>query len=125
MIKTDKHKLNVISQTIFDKKGFNILALDVRGISTLTDYFIIAEGNVNRHVQSICTAIKDSLEDIKLKVYHIDGERDGEWVVIDMGEIVVHLFTPDTREKYAIEELWKQSKIVDVEIDVSKIPPVK
>ena len=112
--------LNAIAQAIFDKKGVNILALDVRGISTMTDYYIIAEGTVDRHVRAISLAIQDALKK-KVRALHVEGEKEGEWAVLDYGEVVIHLFIPELRERYALEELWKNSKIVDLQIDISKI----
>jgi len=112
--------LNCIAQSIFDKKGFNILALDVRNISSMTDYFIIAEGTVDRHVKAISKAIEDALIPLGYKPWHIEGENSGDWIVIDYGDVVIHLFIPELREKYALEELWSDGKIVDVKIDVNK-----
>lgn len=120
MTKHDKKVLNVISQAIYDKKGFNILALDVRGISTMTDYCVIAEGTVDRHVKSLYSSIKDQLGELGIDLYHAEGIKDGDWIVMDYGDFVIHLFIPDLREKYALEELWKKAKIVDVDIVVSK-----
>lgn len=119
----DKKKLNVLSQIIFDKKGVNILALDVRNISTMTEYCVIAEGSVGRHVKSICAAIKSEMRDEDTVLFHCDGEQDGDWIVMDYGDIVIHLLTPDMREKYALEELWNKAKIVDVEIKIDPIVP--
>lgn len=121
MTKQDKKKLNVLSQIIFDKKGVNILALDVRNISTMTDYCVIAEGAVGRHVKAICAAIKNEMREEDSVLYHCDGEQDGDWIVMDYGDIVIHLLTPEMREKYALEELWNKAKIVDVEISVDPI----
>ncbi len=112
--------LNAISQAIFDKKGFNILVLDVRKFSTMADYFIIAEGTVDRHVKSISKAIVDAAAALKVPFWHIEGDKSAEWVVVDFGDIVIHLFIPELREKYALEELWKQADIVDVAIDFKK-----
>lgn len=125
MTKQDKKNLNIISQALFDRKGFNILALDVRGISTMTDYYVIAEGSVDRHVKALCTAVKEKLKETGLSLFHIEGEQDGDWIVMDCGEIVVHLFVPELREKYALEELWTKAKIVDVAIDVSEESTLK
>jgi ribosome-associated protein len=111
--------LNAIAQTIFDKKGVNILVLDVREISTMTDYFLIAEGTVDRHVKALCLSIQERLEDLGMPPYHLEGDKEGDWIVMDYGEIVVHLLIPEMREKYALEELWKKAKIVDVEIVIS------
>lgn len=115
--------LNVISQAIFDKKGMNILALDVRGLSTMTDFYVIAEGTVDRHVKAISKAVIDATHSIGYQAWHVEGDREGDWIVIDFGEIMVHLLIPDLREKYALESLWKQSKVVDVKIDISHPQP--
>lgn len=120
MTKQDKKNLNAISQVIFDKKGCNILVLDVRGISTMADYYVIAEGSVDRHVKALCTAVKKQLVDLALPIMHCEGEREGQWIVMDCGQAVIHLFVPEMREKYALEELWKKAKIIDVDIQVSK-----
>lgn len=117
MTKKIQDVLTAISQSIFDKKGFNTLILDVRKFSTMTDYFIIAEGNVDRHVKAIGSAIIDKLREFGWKPLHVEGEALGEWIVVDFGEIVIHLFIPELREKYSLEELWRQGKVVDVEIN--------
>ena len=113
--------LNAIAQVIYDKKGSNILALDVQGISSITDYLLIAQGNVDRHVASIARAIVEQLDERGgPPLLRAEGLKEGDWVVLDYGEIMVHLFMPGLREKYSLERLWEESKIVDLEIDVSK-----
>lgn len=112
-------KLDVIAQAIYDKKGFNILALDVRDFSSLTDYYVIAEGNIDRHLQSIAYFIKAQLREMGARVMHIEGVNEGGWVVLDCGDVFVHLLNSEIREKYSLEELWQKSKIVSVKIDVS------
>lgn len=114
--------LNSMAQAIFDKKGMNILVLDVRGLSTMTDFYIIAEGTVDRHVRALSKAVIDAAEEKKVEALHVEGEREGDWVVIDFVDVIVHLFTPDMREKYALESLWSKSAIVDVKIEVSHPP---
>ncbi len=110
--------LDLIAQTIFDKKGGNIIAIDVRNFSTMTEYYIIAEGNVDRHVSSLSHNVISAMQDLGRKPYHMEGALSGDWVVIDYGAIVVHLLTPDMREKYALEELWRPGKIVSLKIDI-------
>ena len=111
--------LNSIAQAIYNKKGFNILALDVHGLSTITDFMLIAEGNVDRHVMSLARGVIDELSELGEEVLHTEGLRTGDWVVLDYGQIMIHLFTPGVREKYSIERLWPESKIVDLNIDAS------
>lgn len=118
MTKQDKKKLDVLSQIIFDKKGVNIIALDVRHFSTMADYYLIAEGSVDRHVKAICNAIKEQMKEEGSGLVRCDGEKEGDWIVMDYGNIMIHLLIPDMREKYALETLWKEAKIIDVVIKV-------
>lgn len=108
--------LNHIAQAIYDKKGFNIIVLDVRGICTMTDYFVIAEGTVDRHVKALSQTLVDELEKYGQHPLHIEGEQEGDWVVLDFCDFIIHLFTPDMRLKYSFEEVWHKGKIVDVAI---------
>ncbi len=116
----DQKDLDLIAQTIFDKKGVNIFVLDVRHLSTLPDYFIIAEGNVDRHVQAIGDAVIEKMEKAGLKALHVEGRGGADWMVVDFGDAFVHLMTSEVRERYRLELLWSEGKIVDVAIDVSK-----
>src|SRR5580692_11811353 len=92
--------LSAIAQAIFDKKGTNILALDVEGISTLTDYVLIAEGNVDKHVTAIAQSILNALETLEIRPFSTEGLKSGDWVILDFFNIMVHLFMPGLRDKY-------------------------
>jgi ribosome-associated protein len=111
--------LNAIAQTIYDKKGMNILALDVKSISTVTDYVVIAEGNVDKHVVAIAHAVQGALRTLGLQPLRTEGMQSGDWVVLDYFTIMVHLFMPGLRDKYQLEELWREGKIIDLQINVS------
>lgn len=113
-----KNILNTIAQIIFDKKGFNITAIDVKGLSSITDYIIIAEGNVDRHVQAIASAVTEDLKKIGLVPTKVEGRSSGDWIVIDYNNIMIHLFMPELREKYHLENIFIDSKIIDLEIDI-------
>ncbi len=108
-----------MSQAIYDKKGSNIIALDVRGVSTLTDYIVIAEGNVDRHVLAIASSVEKTLQEKGEKPLRVEGRQNGDWVIIDFGAVMVHLFMPGLREKYQLEKLWSEGKVVDLELDVT------
>ncbi len=111
--------LNTIAQAIYDKKGFNITAIDVQKNSSLTDYFIIAEGSVERHVLALSDTIKQIVKESGSQVLHMDGDRSGDWVVMDCGEIYIHLFVPKMREMYALEEVL-EGDIVDLKIETKE-----
>jgi ribosome-associated protein len=112
-------ELNWIAQTIFDKKGMNILCLDMRGVSSMADFFMIAEGTVERHVSAIAQAVVDVLEKKGIKPNHVEGLKRGDWIVIDYVDIVVHLLETEVREHYGLEEIWRQGKVVSLKIDLS------
>jgi ribosome-associated protein len=108
------------AQVIYDKKGFNILVLDVMDICTMTDYFIIAEGTVDRHVKALSQAIVDEFALRGMEPLRMEGQQEGDWIVLDYVDFVIHLFLPELREKYALEELWREGRVVDVKIDTKK-----
>jgi ribosome-associated protein len=112
--------LNTITQTIFDKKGFNIITLDVRGICSFTDYFVIAEGNVDKHVKAIAREIKEELSEKECYLAHLEGMDEGGWVVLDYVHFIVHLFVPKLRERYSLEEIWQKGKILELMIETGK-----
>ena len=108
-----------LAQTIYDKKGLNIIALDVREVSSMTDYFLIAEGSVERHVQALAREVVAKARELGLTVNHVEGDSSGEWAVIDCGDILIHLFIPELREKYALEEVWNEGMVIDLDIKVA------
>ena len=113
--------LNPIAQAIFDKKGVNILALDLKSISTLTHYVIIAEGSVDKHVIAIAHNVIAVVEQWGLKPYSTEGMKSGDWIVLDYLDVIVHLFIPSMREKYQLEELWRAGKIFPLQIAVNGV----
>lgn len=115
--------INQAAQAIYDKKGMNILVIDVKGVSSMTDYFMIAEGTVDRHVKALSQNIIDELSLQGLNPLYVEGQQEGDWVVVDYSDFIIHLFIPELREKYSLEQIWKKGKIVDVQIDTA--PPSK
>lgn len=110
-----KEKLiDSISKIIYEKKGFHLLGLDLRGVSSVTDYILIAEGNVNRHIKAIADAI---LQDATEKPYRVEGLDESNWIVIDYLDLMVHLFIPDIRGKYQLEKLWPEAKLMDLKLE--------
>lgn len=101
------------------KKGMNILALDVRGLSSLTDFCIIAEGSAAKHVSGIAHEIVKKLKSLGISPLHTEGMSEGDWAVLDYPQVMVHLFMPGLRDKYMLEQLWKESTIVDLSLNLS------
>ena len=95
-----------IVDKIDDLKGRDIVVLDVRFKSSITDCMIICSGNSNRHVCSIADHVAEELRHAGLQPLGIEGEADGEWVLVDMGDVIVHVMQDDTRALYQLEKLW-------------------
>ena len=96
-----------------DKKAEEIVLLDLRRISSVTDYFIVASGSVGRQLDAIGDNIKDVLKRNDRKLYaKIHGTSDSGWVLMDYGDIVIHLFTPSKRTFYNLEGLWNTAPVL-------------
>ena len=108
--------ISVIIQGIEEVKGENIQLLDLRDIeNTVCDYFIICSGNSNTQVKAISGSIQKTVsKQIKDKPWHIEGENNAEWVLMDYVHVVVHVFQKQIRDYYDIESLWGDAKITEI-----------
>ncbi len=109
-----KNLLNQIAQIICDKKGFNITALKAPD-DALCEYLIIADGFVGRHLQAIALYIAEELK--KTGILPLKLEESENWAVMDYGRIMVHLFGPEARERYKLEQLWENAQEVQLKVD--------
>jgi ribosome-associated protein len=89
-----------------DRKGVDLLVLDLRGISDATDYFLLVSGTSDMHVRSIAEHVLEELRKEGVRPSHIEGLRSGRWVLIDYIDFVVHVFHPSARDFYQLERLW-------------------
>ncbi len=102
-------------QCAADKKGFDMVVLDLREIASFTEFFIIASGANQRQVQAIADEINERLKnDLRTKAIRIEGYRSAEWVLLDYGDFVVHIFDKDAREMYDLTRLWGDAKRVSL-----------
>jgi ribosome-associated protein len=105
-----------------DKLATNLLAFDVSEQLAITDAFLIASGSNDRQVKAIVDEVEDKLREIGAKPVRREGERDGRWVLIDYGEIVVHVQHEEEREFYALERLWRDCPTIAMPADVTSGP---
>ncbi|PTM96104.1 ribosome-associated protein [Mycoplana dimorpha] len=98
--------LQVVLASLEDSKAEDIVTIDIVGKSALGDYMVVASGRSNRHVMAICDHLITDLKDEGLGSARIEGLEAGDWVLIDTGDIIVHVFRPEIREFYNIERMW-------------------
>jgi len=112
-----KTLIKKIINLIQDKKGYDIKIIDLKGISSLTDYFIICSSDSDPQTRAITNHIKKDLSREKIKPFQIEGLDYMDWILMDYFDIVVHIFKKETREFYDIERLWGDAKIETIKND--------
>jgi ribosome-associated protein len=104
---TSGKKLNqYIVDSLEDIKAFDITVIDVRKKTTIADFMIIASANSNRQTKALARYLKDKLKEIGKNINNIEGDSDGEWVLVDLDDVLVHIMLPTSRAYYNLEQLW-------------------
>ncbi len=111
---TAKEKALALAESLTDKKGVDVRILSLREIRGFTDFFVIATGSSDRHVRALAEAALESSRAAGTRPLGVEGERTARWVLIDLGDVVVHLFQRDAREFYSLERLWGEAEAVDL-----------
>lgn len=112
MADTSEKLLKSVLNAAEEKKANDVVALNLQGISLIADYFVICHGNSDTQVMSIANEIKKSAELIGKRV-RLEGMDTARWVLVDMGDVVAHVFHRDEREYYHLERLWSDAKAVE------------
>jgi ribosome-associated protein len=97
---------NLVTTALDDMKAVNVRVLDVRGLTDIVDTMVIASGNSDRHVRSIAERVVEQAKAAGFRPLGTEGARDGEWVLVDLQDILVHVMLPRVREFYGLEGLW-------------------
>ena len=106
--------VKMICRVANDKKAENVVALDVRGISSFADYFVIMSGTSTRHVSGLAGAIDKEIASKRMMAGNTEGLRDGQWVLLDFDDIIIHIFHSETRQYYDLEGLWHDAPRIDL-----------
>ncbi|MCX8056978.1 MAG: ribosome silencing factor [Ignavibacteria bacterium] len=116
-----KELKDFIVEQIKEKKGENIVVMDLRKVTSITDYFVICSGTVEQHIKAIKDNIIEKLSEKGINYWHIEGELAHTWVLIDYVDVVVHIFHPSARDYYKLEKLWADAKQERVKTDYETI----
>ena len=112
---SSKEKAFLCARALLDRKAIDLVILEVTNLSSFTDYFLICSGNSDRQVQALAFHVEEKLGKQGIHPLGIEGKREGRWILLDYGDVVIHMFEPETRAYYALEDLWGQAKRVPLE----------
>jgi len=118
-----EEKTTLISQIVADKKAMDVIVLDMADASSITDYFVICSGGSQRQVQAIADAIDEQLKQAGITSLGVEGYREGHWILMDYGDVIVHVFSQETREFYDLERLWANAPKIDLSRQAAGVTP--
>jgi ribosome-associated protein len=107
--------LSMVVQAADDKKAEDMIVLNMKGISLISDYFLICHGNSDKQVQAIAREIKERANENGVDVKRLEGFDEARWVLVDLGDVIAHVFHKDERSYYNLEKLWGDAPVVDVQ----------
>jgi len=96
-----------------EKKGEDVVVLDLRDLASFTDYFVILQGNSDRQNRAIYESIEQKLKQENIRPLSVEGKKNAEWILMDYGDFIVHVFSKEAREYYLLEKLWGDSPRLD------------
>jgi len=102
-------------EAIVEKQGLDPVVLELKGLTDIADYFVIASGRTDRQVEAIQDAILENVKEAGFRPLGVEGKRGGEWILMDFGGVIIHIFTPETRDYYRLESLWISAPLSDAD----------
>ncbi|WP_423189682.1 ribosome silencing factor [Alkalibacterium sp. f15] len=114
MTQSSMDVLEYVVKAADSKKAEDILALDMKDVSLLADYFVILHANNDRQLNAISLSILEAAEKNNQEVKRVEGKDNAQWILIDLGDVIVHLFKQEDRELYKLERLWSDAEQVDI-----------
>jgi ribosome-associated protein len=112
---TAERKAQRAARAALDRKALDLVVLDVQALSSVTDYFLVCSGRSTTHLASITEAIRAELKDAGVRPLHAEGTTESGWVLLDYGDVLMHVFLEDTRAYYALERLWGDAPSLPVD----------
>ena len=105
---------NIAVEALEDRKAEDVKVIDIREVSTIPDFFVIADGTNPNQIQAMRDAADEALYKAGLKAKQVEGNRDSTWILMDYGDIIVHIFSKEDRLFYDLERIWRDGKVIDV-----------
>lgn len=117
MKKISKKICDIIENILSKHKAVNIVKIDMKKKSSLTDYMIICSGTSSRHLIALSNYLKEELKKVNLEILNVEGKKGGDWILVDTGDVVIHLFRNEVREYYNLEKMWDNEFIEVVSLN--------
>lgn len=111
--------LKIVQDVLDERKGQNISILDVRGKTSFTDYMVVVTGTSDRHLRSLCDYIVEKVKEQGFRPLGIEGDLGSDWILLDLGDVIVHAMTHQAREYYQLEKLWSVDQPKEAEQEAS------
>ena len=112
---TAERKVRCAAGAALDKRATELVVLDVQGLSSVTDYFLVCSGKSTTHMETITDAIRDELKHEGARPLHVEGVAASGWILLDYGDVLMHVFLEETRAYYALERLWGDAPAVSLD----------
>ena len=119
-VSTEKMMAQIACKAIDDKKGQDIKVIDIHTVSVIADYFVIASGTNSNQVQAIVDNVEEQLGRAGFEAKQIEGNRNSSWILMDYGDVIVHVFDEENRLFYDLERIWRDGKILEMDAFLEK-----
>lgn len=119
-VSTEKMMAQIACKAIDDKKGQDIKVIDIHNLSVIADYFVIASGTNSNQVQAIVDNVEEQLGRAGFEAKQIEGNRNSSWILMDYGDVIVHVFDEENRLFYDLERIWRDGKVLEMDAFLEK-----
>ena len=119
-VSTEKMMAQIACKAIDDKKGQDIKVIDIHNVSVIADYFVIASGTNSNQVQAIVDNVEEQLGRAGFEAKQIEGNRNSSWILMDYGDVIVHVFEEENRLFYDLERIWRDGKVLEMDAFLEK-----
>jgi len=110
-----KEKAILTGRLADEKKALDVAVIELKGLTDIADYFVLASGTSDRHVRTIADHVEKAMKDAGIRPYSVEGYQQGRWIIIDYRNVIVHIFLEQLRELYDLESLWIEAKRYRIE----------
>ena len=119
-VSTEKEMAKIACHALGEKKAEDIQVIDIRNISVIADYFVIASGTNSNQVQAIVDNVEEQLGRAGFEAKQIEGNRNSSWILMDYGDVIVHVFDEENRLFYDLERIWRDGKVLEMDAFLEK-----